>query len=463
MNDYNWPGPFTPYEHQMATTKFMIDNPRGFVLNDMGTGKTASTLWALDYLIREGFVRRALIVAPLSTLRHVWRDEAFRLLTHRRTQLLYGSSEKRKSLYEERWDIGIINYDGIKVLYKQLMADGTLDAIVIDEATAYRNSLIDRWDMMHKLSAQKDYLWLLTGTPTPQAPTDAFGLAKMVGNNLAPKFFGAWRRATMFQVSEHKWTPKPDGYDKAFAILQPAVRFKKEDCIDLPPITYQEWEVELSLPQRKAYRNMQKAMKIDWDNYGDALPAVNAADKINKLRQIACGVVRDTRTDEYIGLPCRPRIDATLEAIEMAAAKTIVVVPFVGAMRYVTRELSKHYTTAMINGSVSQKQRDEIINAFRYANDPRVLVVHPKVMAHGLTLIEADTMVFYAPIYSNEQTQQIVQRINRPGQTRSMTVVRIAAVDLEWQIYKAVEQRAKGEAYLLSLYNSARTESLTRT
>ena len=458
LRDYSWPGPFKPLKHQVVTTKFAIDNNRCFILNDMGTGKTASSLWAADYLMSQGLVRKTLVVAPLSTLERVWRDESFKLLTHRRTQLLYGSAERRRKLYDERWDIGIINFDGIKVLADRIEADRELDLFIVDEATAYRNAQTARWKLFNRLTKDRKRVWLMTGTPCPQDPTDAFGLAKLLGGSNVPKFFGSWKRATMRQISEFKWVPKPDGYAKAFQLLQPAVRFKKEDCLDLPPMTFQSWEVELTKAQQTAYRDMQKKMKVEWSNHGESLPAVNAADKINKLRQIACGVVKDTQTGEYIGLPCRHRIDAVLDAIEMAAAKVIVVVPFKGAIQHVAREIKKHYTCAVINGDVSPRKRGQIIREFCEANDPHVLLVHPKVMAHGLTLTVADTMVFYAPIYSNEETQQVIQRINRPGQTRSMTVVQLGATSLEWSIYQAVDRRAEGENFLLSLYRSAAQE-----
>lgn len=455
---YSWPGPFQPFAHQKETTEFILRRRRCFVLNDMGTGKSASVLWAIDRLLEVGKIKKALIVAPLSTLERVWRDEAFRLLTHRRAQLLYGSSAKRKELYAEQWEIGIINFDGIKVLQKEIKDDPDLDMIVVDEATAYRNSQTARWKLFSRLSANVPWLWMLTGTPCPQAPTDAYGLAKLIGNPDTPKFFGSWRRQTMRQVSEFKWEPRPDGYQQAYKLLQPAIRFRKEDCIDLPPMTFQSWSVELSAGQRHAYQDMQKKMKVEWADYGEALPAVNAADKINKLRQIACGVVKDTGTGEYIGLPMKPRTDAVLAAIEMAAAKVIVVVPFKGAIYQVAKAVREHYTCAVLNGDVPPSKRNDIISEFCNTSSPRVLLVHPKVMAHGLTLTQADTMVFYAPIYSNEESQQVIQRINRPGQTRSMTVIQLGATKLEWDIYKTVAARARGENILLNLYRTAAEE-----
>lgn len=459
MAQYRWPGPYKPFDHQVVTAEFLFANNRSFVLNDMGTGKTSSALWAMDHLLDLGDVNRALIVAPLSTLTRVWQDEAFRVLTHRSTALLYGPAKKRKDLYaSDHWEIGIVNFDGVKILADQIAADPWLDLIVVDEATAYRNAQTDRFKLFYKLTREINRLWLMTGTPCPQAPTDAFALAKLIGNPDTPKFFGSFRRQTMRQVTQFKWVPRSDGYDKAFKLLQPAVRFKKSECIDLPPVTEQDWVVSLTKVQLAAYKQMQKAMRLEWADSAGELPAVNAADKINKLRQIACGVIRDTETGEYLNLNHKHRLDATLEAIEQASAKSIVVVPFKGIINQLAKEIGAHHTVAVINGDVSVKRRNEIITAFSHTPDPKVLLVHPKVMSHGLTLTEADTMVFYGPIYSNEESRQIVERINRPGQTRKMTIIKLGSTALEWEIYAAVELRAQGEAYLLNMYESAAKE-----
>lgn len=458
MSSYSWPGPYTPFKHQIATTKYLLLNPRCFCLNGMGTGKTSSALWGIDFLITHGIIKKALVVAPLSTLDKVWADEAFRLLMHRRTVVLHGSAEKRQKLYESRWDIGVINYDGVTVMADTIKNDPNLDCIVVDEASFYRNSQTDRYKTFKKIADKMHWLWLLTGTPCPQAPTDAFALAKLIGNPDLPKFFGTFRMQTMAKVSQFKWMPRKDGYDKAFDVLKPAVRYKKEDCgFDLPPMTTQSWEVALSAKQRRAYAQMQKEMKLAFTS-GDPLTAVNAADKINKLRQIACGVTRDTATGEYLVVDYKPRLDATLDAIQQAAAKVIVVVPFKGMVYDLADKIRKHHSVAVINGDVPKKQRDSIITEFRNTPDPHVLLVHPKVMAHGLTLVEADTTVFYAPIYSNEEARQIVERINRPGQKRSMTVVRLGATALEWEIYSSLDRRAEGEDYLLDLYRRAADE-----
>jgi len=123
-------------------------------------------------------------------------------------------------------------------------------------------------------------------------------------------------------------------------------------------------------------------------------------------------------------------------------------------MLSLVQEIGQHYTVEMINGDTPPSKRGDIINRFRHTPDPHVLLVHPKVLAHGLTLVEASTLIFYGPIYSSEETKQIIERINRPGQKNPMTVVRIGAVSLEWRIYKAVETKSMNEDSLLDMYRA---------
>lgn len=464
MDGYNWPGSFKPFAHQKATAQFIINNPRGFVLNEMGLGKSASALWAIDYLLATKQISRALVVAPLSTLNRVWADELFKVLMHRHSSVFYGSAERRRSLYATgQWEIGVVNFDGVPILADLIMQDvssGALDMIVIDEASAYRNSRTARWKLMRKLVAQVPRLVLMTGTPCPESPLDVYGLAKLLGVSDAPKFFGAWRDMTMTRVNRYTWVPRPDGYEKAFQLLQPAVRFTKADCLDLPPLVHESREVMLTAEQRAAYRQMQKEMQLQFANDDTPLSAINAADRINKLRQIACGVIKDTKTGEYLLLDHAPRVHVLHELIREAATKVIVVVPFKGIIRALQDELSKVVSVEMINGDVAPHHRDRIVQRFRTEADPHVLLVHPKVMAHGLTLTEAATLVFYGPIYSGEETKQIIERINRPGQRHKMTVVRMGATKLEWNIYAAAARKNLSEDTLLELYRSAAFESV---
>src|ERR1700722_17929687 len=107
-----------PYESQKLTTNFMILHPRCFVLSDMGVGKTLSTLWAADTVMRmhKPGTCRALIVCPLSIMQRVWSDGIFKnFLGNRVCQLLHGTAAQRINALAKDAEFYICNFDGIGV------------------------------------------------------------------------------------------------------------------------------------------------------------------------------------------------------------------------------------------------------------------------------------------------------------------------------------------------------------
>jgi SNF2 family DNA or RNA helicase len=453
--DYQWPGKFTPFAHQITMSEFLTLHKRGFNLSEMGAAKTNSALWAADWLMKTGRVRKVCVLSPLSTLERVWANDIFDTLMHRSCVIVHGSRERRLEALTKDVDFYILNHDGIciKDVHEALMRRPDIDLYIVDEAGMFRNHQTKKYKALAKLVQRHDVrLWLMTGTPCPNAPTDAWALAKLVSPERVPKYFGGFKRATMMQVSQFKWVPRADAFTIAYDAMQPAVRFKKADCLDLPPVTTQDHSCGLTKEQAKAAKELMTTMVAEAKT--KTITAVNAADQINKLRQILCGSVKHPDTDTYIPLPHGPRLQALLDAIESASAKVIVVCPFKGIIRDLETEISPHYTVAVVNGDVSPKVRDKIILEFKKEKDPHVLLCHPKVMSHGLNLTEADTLIFYAPIYSNDEFQQVTERFNRAGQTRKMTIVRIGAHPVEWQIYRLVDDKKATQNSILDLYKA---------
>lgn len=452
---YDWPGRFTPMAHQIETSEFLTFTRRGFVLSEMGTGKTASVLWALDYLMDQGQVSRTLVVAPMSTLEQVWLQAAFSIIMDRKAVVLKGDADRRRELLASRADIYIVNYEGLPIIAGEVQKRADINLIVVDEAAAYRNGTNDRYKVLRELVkdtntiAKSRRLWMLTGTPCPNAPTDAWALARLVDPLKVPTYFTNFKRDTMMQVSTYKWVPRVGSAEKAFAALQPAVRYRKADCIDLPPLTFETRDVGLTKDQMNAYTIMKNNFVLEYKQ--GTVSAVNAAHQITVLRQILLGSVKDM-TGNYITIDHAPRLKVLLECIEQAAAKVIVIVPYKGITRVLAQELSPRYSCEIVNGDVSPKERNDIWYRFRNETDPHLALCHPQVMAHGLTLTEADMIIMYGPINSNELSLQLIERINRPGQTRKMTVIRMGAMDLEWDIYKVVEGRKLEQDSILELY-----------
>lgn len=449
---YRWPGKYTPWKHQRQMAAAMTMNRRIFNLSDMGTGKSAATLWAADHLLATKQVRKVLILAPLSTLERVWMHDIFDLLMHRTAVLVHGTQERRMRALRTAADFYVLNHDGLTVrgVVDAIRMDPEIDLVVVDEASKFRNSATRRFKFLVRAIRADMRLWLLTATPCPNAPTDAWALAKLMNPGSVPAL-GTFKRQTMQQISAFKWVPKIDGYNHAFNILQPAVRFEKAQCLDLPPVTYIERQAAITDEQRDAYNQMRARLQMDAAT--TQITAVNAADKILKLRQVLCGVVKDPASEKYITLPHGPRTAVLLDVIAQAKAKVIVVVPFKGIVYELEKAVhAAGYSVEIINGDVGVSQRNRILKAFQEEAEPRVILCHPEVMSHGLNLTKADVTVFYAPIYSNDQFQQVMERMNRAGQVNKMTVVKIGAMPLEWAIYKQLQGSQQHQMNTLDLF-----------
>ena len=447
---YSWPGRYKPFAHQVVTAAFLTLNPRAFVLNDIGTGKTLSAYWAADYLMRQGLVRRVLVISPLSTLERVHGDALFQNFPHRSFTVLHGAAAKRKQLAQADFDFYIINHDGVEVISKVLAARLDLDLVIIDELAAYRNGQTARWKALRSVLRPEQRVWGMTGTPTPNEPTDAYAQVKLIRPGVAAEYssFTSFKMATMTKVSMFKFAPKPDAMDRVHAIMQPAIRFGRDECLDLPECLTETRDVDLTPAQRKAYTEMMKSLVTQGGE--GKVTALNEAIKLMRLMQIVSGVAYDEKAD-HLQIDCAPRLKVLKEIIEEAGQKVIVYVPFQGNLELLQKEIGKYVSSAMVYGQTPTKERNEIFYQFQNKPNPRVLIAQPACMSHGLNLQEASTIVWWAPVNSNDIYTQANGRMNRAGQKNAMTVFHLASTEIERNVYKRLEAKEKLQGVLLDM------------
>jgi len=453
LHYYNWSGRFIPYHHQKMTSAFLTMNHRALVLNEIGTGKTQSALWAADYLMHVGAVKRCLILSPLSTLERVWGDAIYTGFPHRKSVTLYGTSKKRKKLLSQSLkngcDFFILNHDGFTIMF-ELLTD-KFDLIVVDEAAVFRNPSTRRFKLFRKWLEKQSTtrMWLMTGTPTPNSPTDAWALAKLIGNNFCTKTYTAFRDQVMMKVGQWKWIPRTESVDIVKNVLRPAVRYTRDECFDLPDTVYQTRQVDLSDEQAKHYKQMLKNFVTQLASEGQ-ISAVNEAVKLQKLVQIACGVAYGD-DGRNIALDCNNRVKLVEDIINEVGGKVIVFVPLTGTLHMLEKRLEKTWTVDVVNGEVGTSKRNKIFHDFQNSDDPHVLVAHPGTMAHGLTLTAASTIIWYGPITSNEQYVQANGRIERIGKKHVSNIVHIESTKLEWKMYERLRNKQKLQGLLLDL------------
>jgi SNF2 family DNA or RNA helicase len=239
--------------------------------------------------------------------------------------------------------------------------------------------------------------------------------------------------------------------------LQPAIRYTKAECLDLPDVMYQYRDATLSSQQQKYYKIIKDDMFVK--AAGEEVSAVNAAAMLSKLLQLSGGAVY-TDSGEVLEFDISPRLKILKEVMDEASHKVIIFVPYRHTIKIVHDYLNKEgYTNEVINGDVSASARGEIFNRFQSTDDPRVLVIQPQAASHGVTLTAADTIVFWSPVMSVETYIQCVARIDRVGQKNKMTVIHLEGSEVERRMYKMLENKIDIHEKLVDLYRNVLEEA----
>jgi SNF2 family DNA or RNA helicase len=290
----------------------------------------------------------------------------------------------------------------------------------------------------------------MTGTPAAQSPLDAYGLAKLVCPEKVPKTKGSWQDLTMQKITQFKWIPKPRAKEIVHAALQPAIRFTKEECLDLPEVMYLTRDVDLTPQQRRYYEKLRSEMLFT--AAGEEVTAINAAVQIQKLLQIAGGAVY-TDGDDVLEFDVSNRLRVLDEVLEQTENKTLIFVPYRHTIEVIKAHLDKvGINSAVINGDVSANKRTEIFNSFQTDPHLKALVIQPQSASHGVTLTAADNIVFWSPVMSVETYLQCIARIDRVGQKNKMTIWHLQGSPVERKIYAALQDKKNLHEQLVALY-----------
>jgi SNF2 family DNA or RNA helicase len=443
---YHWPGRFTPRAHQYATAEHFVHNRKCFCLNGLGTGKTLSAVWASDYLIQEAAVRRVLVVAPLSICEHVWERELFQTLMHRRAAVLKGDRQKKRRLAADtRLDYLIVNPESLEIIEDSLPE---VDLVIVDEFTKFKNAKAKRWKALKRIT-QNTRLWLMSGTPAPQSPMDAYGPLKLV--NPKPPSYSQWRDMTMVQMSKFRWVPREGAEDTIAQALQPSVRYKREDCYDMPDVQEVYMDVDLSREQEQAIERFRQEAAAEIDE--TTIDAANAAAVLSKVLQVMSGTIygEDAEGNRQIHhIKADPLFEAVEEVVEQADTPVLVFVPFRAAADAIYAHLDKAgYAAGKITGGTSHG-RAELFDQVQ-AGTLDALVAVAGTMSHGLTLTGSRYVLWALPPHSYEEYEQANGRVVRDGQKNDVVIYHLVQNRLAKDLITRLKSKAQLQEAVLNL------------
>jgi SNF2 family DNA or RNA helicase len=458
---YEFTGRYTPFEKQLVTAEFFTLNNRAYCFNQMRTGKTGAALWALDYLKKGGYLNKVLVVCPIDVM-DVWVNEAFAVVPHLNITQVVGTPEKKAKLLQAPADIYVMGFDALRGMYHEEYfpnsnkikrkwhdLEGLFDLVIADEASAYCKATNWRWKAIRQLVKPETNLWMLTGTPISNAPTDAYGLVKLMQPSKIPASFTLFEETLMRKVGPYKKVPRDGAIDAVYKLMQPAIRFTRAENTDLPT-TVQARPCTMSTEQEKVFNDIKNEMLHEAEE--SDVTAQNAAVKLIKLQQVMCGVVKDDDGNP-IELNPKSRLSVMEGLIREANAKVVIFVPFIHSMHTIQNYLhSKHIRSEIVNGTVSKNERREIIARFKNDAKQDVLIAHPKIMAHGQDFTCADTFIWYAPTFSIEQYQQANARGEGPNKSLPVGIYHIGCHPVEWRIYEVLKSKGSMQDQLLDLY-----------
>lgn len=449
--DWRFTGQFTPMRHQLKTVASILAHKRSFVTDDPGTGKTNSAIWAMQAWFERDNVRRVLIVAPLSIVHGVWLESLFVHTDWKVGDLTKKTRDVRlRTAHDKRYQVLIVNPQTLHTIVGELPE---VDAIIVDEATAFKSHSSRQTKALQKIVDTQDdpYLVLMTGTPAPQGPEDAYRLIKFVNPAANRLTFRAWRDMTMRQISDFMWVPRPEADAMLTKWLQPGTRTSREQALDLPPLRTYERHYELTKAQKDAIKQMRDEAMATIE--GNKISAANAAVAASKALQILTGNVRTGNGEDIplrnITIDASTWFEAVAEIVNERHAPVLIFVPFKRA----AQALAEHLECPCITGEVKQSDRQEV---YRQVNNQtvRAVVAVAQTMSHGLTLTGSNCVLWALPPVGTEQYTQANARAYRNGQTNPVDIIhlighsfvqalfqrRLAQVKLQQAVLDALEE-----------------------
>lgn len=444
---------YTPMSHQTAFSWFWYYNDKVLNFDACGTGKTLSVIHTVKTHWEDA---RVLVLCPLSIMRPAWAGDLDKFWPECDYGLAYVAKRSRVFNNDHKWVIS--NHDSIK----QIVAEGwhkMFDILVIDEADVYRNRTTARTKAMLIAARHFDRITLMTGTPTPKSVTDVWSLAFAIdgGERLGKNFFQFRNQVQDSQPilnapSPHArtWTDKPDAvHQVATQLSDITTRIKLDDVVELPETITRTITIDMPAKLRRMYEQ-QKRESIMFLESGHAIDAVHAGARRQKLMQLCSGGVYD---NDKVPIDIhKDRHQLVLDLVE-ESKQALVAFNWDHQVNGLTKEAKKRgIEYGVINGKTPVKERSLLVSKFQKGK-LRVLFCHPQSAGHGLTLTNANRVIWASPTDRADLYVQFNHRMRRKGLKHKSEIIHIEAEQsVEQLAYDATMGKKCRQDDLLGLF-----------
>ena len=439
-----------PYKHQLTALKKSWNKENFAYFMEMGTGKTKVLIDNLAMLYDKGKVDGALIIAPKGVVKTWYEQELPAHLPNHienktilwQANITKSQQEKLDSILENEMllHILVMNVEalstdkGVNFARKFLLSHNTLMAI--DESTTIKNPSAKRTKNIILIGKYAKYRRIMTGSPITKNPLDLYSQCEFLDpwlldftsyyafrNRYAEMKTMHIRGRSIQVVSEFKNLSELSETIKTFSD-----RVLKEDCLDLPPKTFMKRYVTLTSDQKKIYEQMKKAAMAVLN--GKVTPTMTVLTQLMRLHQITCGhFTADDGTSHAVE---SNRLNELMNVLDETEGKAIIWANYQLSVGEIIQKIIKEYgedSYVHYYGLTSQEERQDNIRKFQ--NDPkcRFLVGTPQTGGYGITLTQANTVIYYSNGYDLEKRLQSEDRAHRIVQKKNVTYIDLICED----------------------------------
>lgn len=416
------------FKYQDEAAELIASRERFGLHDEMGIGKTATTIGALD---KSGSVRN-IIVCP-AMLRENWIREIRKFSqVHRRVC-------KGRTIHDfiawqrGRFDTLVTSYEMATRWVEEFVKEGEfIDYLAMDEAHYMKNHKTNRsrallgpeaggGECFSTFATQGVHI---TGTPMANDPMDVYtflrwsGAIDMDPARFSDTFF--YKKIGTYNVRHY---PKDDMVDTLQQLIyNNSLRRNHEDVgMELPPIWLTELLVEGSNLEinklLEAYPNLERVI-IEAVETGDV--GALEVEHIARLRRLLAKA------------KAVPYAELLKHELDSSTGKRVVMCWHTEALlhvvNYINRKTNAYYAVCAY-GETGEDERVSAVD--RFMNDPycRVFVGNMTVAGHGLTLTESSEIDMLESSYTPATNAQALKRVHRYGQRNAVRARFITLAD----------------------------------
>ncbi|HFI0140038.1 TPA: SNF2-related protein [Streptococcus suis] len=435
----------TLHNYQVVAKDFIIAHPYAAVILDMGMGKTATTLSAVNELMFDRFeVTKVLVIAPLRVANTVWGDEIeqWTELRHLRYSKIVGTPKQRKVALQKDADIYIVNRENLPWLVEQCSPYFKWDMVVIDELSSFKSWQSKRFKAFMAMRPYMKRIVGLTGTPSSNGLMDLFAEFKVIdGGERLGRFIGEFR-SRYFEEGRRNGNIVYEYIPMDYAecqiqdkISDITISMKALDYLDMPDLISTKKLVRMSEKEKEKYSQFKKEYVLS-ELDGLEVTAANAASLTNKLVQLSNGAVY---SDDHTVVPLHEqKLDALEDILESANGETVLVAYW---FKHDLARIIGRLEKLKVKSRVLKTEED--IREWNKGNVP-VGLLHPAGAGHGLNLQKGGHhLVWFGLTWSLELYQQTNARLWRQGQEAETVVIQHIVTEgtIDEEILKALENK----------------------